>query len=268
MKKLSPTARLLPDLAVEIEEKESRKKVRVSMPLALADAIDAKAKEMGIDPDEWCELAVRTYFRDRSPNDKGHRRSKPPVPFSFVAPGLLSSLAFDSSRLLAFLAKEIHESDRRIEQAMMRETAKKTEDEKLFSFIVWREVALLAHEFHTQNPEFRVGVGGMFNSPFGGITAEHLFCEEDLLDLFCEFLFENRDALATMIREENAAGRYSLGLAEALVIAEEVMRRDGYAPGSDSVAGSPAKLVRLMWATRIASIEERYMPKAVTGGAK
>lgn len=183
---------------------------------------------------------------------------------SLIVPGALAGMEFDETAILEFLAETINRWDRRIEEVIRRALQDESHVSRLRGFVLWREVALLANEFCTANPEFRGGAG-MFNSPFDGLLMNQLFSERDLVCLFCEFFYEHRKALLRYLKDQIAAGQPLLDLAESLLISEVVLAREGLGTELDSIVGNfedPTAIQQQAWATRIASIETRYKPAA------
>jgi hypothetical protein len=230
LKKISPSARLLTDVADEREQE-----------------------------------AAHSFSAHKPPNDEASWRAHP-FEIAMNVPGLLAGMAFDEDGILRFLAETIHQLEARIDTAIRRYIAARraprgiSRSAALNSLLLWHETALLSHEIYTENPAFCAGLG-QFNSPFEGIAKNHIFSAAALIDLFCEFLNEHRAALSLLIIEENQAGRPSLELAEALVIAEQVLHRNGVATDLDSADPTPAQLQ--MWETRLAAIAARHSPSAL-----
>lgn len=239
MKRRSPTARLLKDVAAEVEDRRTLR----------------RAPNNGGGDSETVHESItgRKYVPDHE------------WKVSLCEPGIAVGMAFDAPWLFEFLAQTIHHLDQRIEGVIQRFVRGKSPAEKLRSLVPWREVALLAHEDHTDNPGFRDSAG-RFNSPFDGITATFIFGERDLIDLFCEFLHDHMAPLSEFLQRELAAGRPRLDLAEALAIAEQVVAANGFRTALDGVAGDlfePTILQLQAWRVRAASIAARYAPKAL-----
>lgn len=274
MKKLSPKARLSKDVAAEQEC--DRVRLRVTTPRPVKEMIEAGARRVGLSLDEWCEHAVlRQLVGAESPNvparGPAHHQRRENGMISLVAPGLLSGMEFAKGAILEFLSRTIHGLAPSIEGAIQafaqvaRRAGAEPHDVTLL-LASWREVALFAREFTNGQAEFRNGLG-MFTSPLSGLLSAHLFSEEDLLCMFCEFLHDQRDALSDLLRREQEAGRPHLSLAEALVIAESVAHENGLATEYDSGTGQgttlarPTALQKQMWELRVASIESQYNPE-------